>query len=61
VKRNLLSHSQAGKHVLRGVLLSVLHDGGSFLNYNQNFSSMLMAVGFILAMLTYSLGLARGK
>jgi hypothetical protein len=36
-------------------------NGGSFLNYNQNFSSMLMAVGFILAMLTYSLGLARGK
>ena len=36
-------------------------NGGSFLNYNQNFSSMLMAVGFILAMVTYSLGLARGK
>jgi hypothetical protein len=36
-------------------------NGGSFLNYNQDFSSMLMAVGFILAMLTYSLGLARGK
>ena len=36
-------------------------NGGSFLNYNQNFSSMLMAVGFILAMLTYSIGLARGK
>ena len=36
-------------------------NGGSFLNYNHDFSSMLMAVGFILAMLTYSLGLARGK
>jgi hypothetical protein len=36
-------------------------NGGSFLNYNQNFSSMLMSVGFILAMLVYSLGLARGK
>lgn len=36
-------------------------NGGSFLNYNQDFSSMLMVVGFILAMLTYSLGLAWGK
>jgi hypothetical protein len=36
-------------------------NGGSFLNYNQNFSSMLMSVGFILAMVTYSIGLARGK
>ena len=36
-------------------------NGGSFLNYNENFSSMLMSVGFILAMLTYSLGVARGK
>jgi hypothetical protein len=25
-------------------------NGGSFLNYGQNFSSMLMAVGFALAM-----------
>jgi hypothetical protein len=32
-------------------------NGGSFLNYNEDFSSMLMSVGFILAMLTYSLGL----
>jgi hypothetical protein len=36
-------------------------NGGSFLNYNKDFSSMLMSVGFILAMVTYSMGLARGK
>ena len=36
-------------------------NGGSFLNYNENFSSMLMSVGFILAMVTYTIGLARGK
>jgi len=36
-------------------------NGGSFLNYNENFSSMLMSVGFIMAMVTYSIGLARGK
>ena len=29
-------------------------NGGSFLNYNQNFSSMLMAVGFALAMSAYT-------
>jgi hypothetical protein len=29
-------------------------NGGSFLNYNQNFSSMLMAVGFALAMAAYA-------
>jgi len=28
-------------------------NGGSFLNYNQNFSSMLMAVGFALALSAY--------
>ena len=28
-------------------------NGGSFLNYNQNFSSMLMAVGFALAISAY--------
>lgn len=32
-------------------------NGGSFLNYNADFSSMLMSVGFILAMLVYSLAL----
>jgi hypothetical protein len=42
-------------------VLAAGFNGGSFLNYNQNFSSMLMSVGFILAMMTYSLGLARGK
>jgi hypothetical protein len=42
-------------------VLAAGFNGGSFLNYNENFSSMLMAVGFILAMLMYSLGLARGK
>jgi hypothetical protein len=36
-------------------------NGGSFLNYNEDFSSMLMSLGFILAMVTYSIGLARGK
>ncbi len=35
-------------------------NGGSFLNYNEDFSSMLMSVGFILAMLIYSLGLLVG-
>ena len=29
-------------------------NGGSFLNYNQNFSSMLMAVGFALALSCYA-------
>lgn len=33
-------------------------NGGSFLNYNEDFSSMLMSVGFILAMLVYAVGLA---
>jgi hypothetical protein len=28
-------------------------NGGSFLNYHEDFSSMLMAVGFALAMLAY--------
>lgn len=32
-------------------------NGGSFLNYNADFSSLLMSVGFILAMLSYSLAL----
>jgi hypothetical protein len=42
-------------------ILGAGFNGGSFLNYNEDFSSMLMSVGFILAMVTYSLGLARGK
>jgi heme A synthase len=36
-------------------------NGGSFLNYNQDFSSMLMASLFILANIIYAIGLARGK
>jgi hypothetical protein len=36
-------------------------NGGSFLNYNEDISSMLMSLGFILAIMTYSIGLARGK
>lgn len=33
-------------------------NGGSFLNYNEDFSSMLMASGLALAMISYVLGLA---
>jgi len=32
-------------------------NGGSFLNYNQDFSSMLMATGFAIAVVAYSVGL----
>jgi hypothetical protein len=32
-------------------------NGGSFLNYNQDFSSMIMAGGFALAMISYVFGL----
>lgn len=35
-------------------------NGGSFLNYNQNFSSMLMAIGWALAMTSYVVLLYRG-
>jgi len=35
-------------------------NGGSFLNYNQNFSSMLMAIGWALAMTSYIVLLYRG-
>lgn len=34
-------------------VLAAGFNGGSFLNYNQNFSSMLMAVGFALALTSY--------
>jgi len=34
-------------------------NGGSFLNYNEDFSSMLMAVGFALAMSAYTAALFR--
>jgi hypothetical protein len=32
-------------------------NGGSFLNYHQDFSSMLMATGFAIAVVSYSAGL----
>ena len=32
-------------------------NGGSFLNYQQDFSSMLMATGFAIAVVAYSVGL----
>jgi len=32
-------------------------NGGSFLNYDQDFSSMLMATGFAIAVASYSVGL----
>ncbi|HWO45525.1 MAG TPA: hypothetical protein VNO87_08055 [Methylomirabilota bacterium] len=32
-------------------------NGGSFLNYHQDFSSMLMATGFAIAVVAYSAGL----
>jgi hypothetical protein len=32
-------------------------NGGSFLNYHQDFSSMLMATGFAIAIVAYSAGL----
>ena len=35
-------------------------NGGSFLNYNQNFSSMIMAIGWALAMTSYVVLLYRG-
>ena len=51
----------------RGIVVSALFgfigvlaagfNGGSFLNYNQDFSSMLMAAGFAVAVVAYSAGL----
>lgn len=32
-------------------------NGGSFLNYHQDFSSMLMASGFAIAMVSFAVGL----
>jgi hypothetical protein len=34
-------------------VLAAGFNGGSFLNYHQDFSSLLMAVGFALAMAAY--------
>ncbi len=36
-------------------------NGGSFLNYHQDFSSMLMATGFAIAVVSYSVGLYIAK
>jgi hypothetical protein len=51
----------------RGVVISAVigfigvlgagFNGGSFLNYHQDFSSMLMATGFAIAVVAYSAGL----
>ncbi|TMD90972.1 MAG: hypothetical protein E6I73_05640 [Chloroflexi bacterium] len=38
-------------------VLAAGFNGGSFLNYNQDFSSMLMAAGFAVAVVAYSAGL----
>jgi len=51
----------------RGIILSAVFgfigvlgagfNGGSYLNYHQDFSSMLMATGFAIAVVAYSAGL----
>jgi len=38
-------------------VLAAGFNGGSFLNYNQDFSSMLMAVFFAVAVIAYAVGL----
>ena len=38
-------------------VLAAGFNGGSFLNYHQDFSSMLMATGFAIAVVAYSVGL----
>jgi hypothetical protein len=38
-------------------VLAAGFNGGSFLNYHQDFSSMLMATGFAIAVVSYSAGL----
>ncbi len=38
-------------------LLGAGFNGGSFLNYHQDFSSMLMSTGFAIAVVSYSAGL----
>ncbi len=42
-------------------VLAAGFNGGSFLNYHEDFSSMLMASGFTVAMLSYIAGLAFGS
>jgi cytochrome c oxidase subunit IV len=41
-------------------VLAAGFNGGSFLNYNQDFSSMLMAIGWALGMTSYVVLLYRG-
>jgi len=38
-------------------ILGAGFNGGSFLNYHQDFSSMIMAIGFAIAVVAYSAGL----
>jgi len=51
--RDLITVTSFG---LFGVLAAGFN-GGSFLNYNQDFSSMIMAAGFAAAMISYVFGL----
>src|SRR5712692_8165732 len=51
--RNLILTSSFGA---LGVLIAGLN-GGSFLNYNEDFSSMIMAAGFAVAVVAYVFGL----
>ena len=51
--RDLITVTSFG---LFGVLAAGFN-GGSFLNYNQDFSSMLMAVFFAIAVVAYAIGL----
>jgi hypothetical protein len=58
---------QAIRNRRRGIVVSAVFgfigvlgagfNGGSFLNYHQDFSSMLMATGFAIAVVSYSAGL----
>jgi hypothetical protein len=52
-QRDLITVTSFG---LFGVLAAGFN-GGSFLNYNQDFSSMLMAFFFAIAVVAYSIGL----
>ncbi len=58
---------QAIRNRRRGIVVSAVFgfigvlgagfNGGSYLNYHQDFSSMLMATGFAIAIVAYSVGL----
>jgi hypothetical protein len=39
-------------------ILAAGFNGASFLNYGQDFSSLLMAVGFLLAAISYTIGIS---